>query len=223
MTVAVTSPDDRVRVMLDKSGNDRHAEAISDALRPIWQSTAFTVTNALRMNASPWMRFDNSWFDVSAGASFLVSIQNSGRMFTLSDNAVGSHRWYDWRSTFRTLRYGNEAEQSLGVTTGTHISSIWLNSSEAAYYVNGTEISTTATIYSGITERSGVVGALPANPRPTTSVNQESNGFFMELIVCGANISATNRQKVEGYLAHKWDLTANLPSDHPYKDNPPTK
>ena len=29
-------------------------------------------------------------------------------------------------------------------------------------------------------------------------------------------------QKSVGYLAHKWGLTANLPSDHPYKTNPPT-
>ena len=25
------------------------------------------------------------------------------------------------------------------------------------------------------------------------------------------------RQKIEGYLAHKWGLTANLPSAHPFK------
>ena len=25
----------------------------------------------------------------------------------------------------------------------------------------------------------------------------------------------------EGYLAHKWGLTANLPGDHPYKANEP--
>lgn len=30
------------------------------------------------------------------------------------------------------------------------------------------------------------------------------------------------RQKLEGYLAHKWGLTANLPIDHPYKSSPPT-
>jgi hypothetical protein len=31
----------------------------------------------------------------------------------------------------------------------------------------------------------------------------------------------TNRQKVEGYLAHTFGLTANLPADHPYKTTPP--
>ena len=30
------------------------------------------------------------------------------------------------------------------------------------------------------------------------------------------------RQRIEGYLAHKWSLTANLPADHPYKVAAPT-
>ena len=29
-------------------------------------------------------------------------------------------------------------------------------------------------------------------------------------------------EKAEGYLAHKWGLTGNLPSNHPYKNTPPT-
>lgn len=39
--------------------------------------------------------------------------------------------------------------------------------------------------------------------------------FFLE------PLSNPDRQKVEGYLAHKWGLTANLPVDHPYKTEPP--
>ena len=29
------------------------------------------------------------------------------------------------------------------------------------------------------------------------------------------------RQKIEGYLAHKWGLAASLPAEHPYKDSAP--
>ena len=35
------------------------------------------------------------------------------------------------------------------------------------------------------------------------------------------NASQTNSDKIEGYLAHKWGLTANLPSNHPYKTTAP--
>jgi hypothetical protein len=34
--------------------------------------------------------------------------------------------------------------------------------------------------------------------------------------------STDQQQKTEGYLAHKWGLTANLPNDHPYKTAAPT-
>jgi hypothetical protein len=33
--------------------------------------------------------------------------------------------------------------------------------------------------------------------------------------------STTNRQLIEGYLAHKWGLTSSLPNDHPYKNIAP--
>ena len=44
---------------------------------------------------------------------------------------------------------------------------------------------------------------------------------FAEVIVSSALLSTVNRQKLEGYLAHKWGLTTNLPADHPYKTNAP--
>jgi hypothetical protein len=49
-----------------------------------------------------------------------------------------------------------------------------------------------------------------------------SDGRFCEYIVLKRNATTTERQKLEGYLAHKWGLTANLPNDHPYKLVGPT-
>jgi hypothetical protein len=46
-------------------------------------------------------------------------------------------------------------------------------------------------------------------------------GYIAELIALPLAADIIIRQKLEGYLAHKWSLTANLPSDHPYKVNPP--
>ena len=45
---------------------------------------------------------------------------------------------------------------------------------------------------------------------------------FAEVIVSSTLLSTDNRQRIEGYLAHKWGLTANLPSGHPYKLVGPT-
>ena len=47
-------------------------------------------------------------------------------------------------------------------------------------------------------------------------------GDIGETIIVPGAVSTLNRQKLEGYLSHKWGLTANLPSDHPYKLVGPT-
>lgn len=49
-----------------------------------------------------------------------------------------------------------------------------------------------------------------------------SNSNISEIVVCNRNLTTVERQKLEGYFAHKWGLTANLPSDHPYKTVGPT-
>jgi hypothetical protein len=48
------------------------------------------------------------------------------------------------------------------------------------------------------------------------------DGCLGEVIVTDATVSTADRQKIEGYLAHKWGMTDNLPSDHPYKTLWPT-
>jgi len=47
-------------------------------------------------------------------------------------------------------------------------------------------------------------------------------GDNCEILVCESALSTTDRQRLEGYLAHKWGLTGSLPSDHPHKSSAPT-
>lgn len=47
------------------------------------------------------------------------------------------------------------------------------------------------------------------------------NGSIAEMILLDTAVSDTERQKIEGYLAHKWGVTANLPISHPYKNGQP--
>ena len=46
--------------------------------------------------------------------------------------------------------------------------------------------------------------------------------YVSEVVGCNTKLSTENRQKLEGYLAWKWGLEANLPALHPYKNSPPT-
>jgi len=47
------------------------------------------------------------------------------------------------------------------------------------------------------------------------------NKYVSEVVGCNTKLSTADRQRIEGYLAWKWGLTANLPSNHPYKIVPP--
>jgi len=48
-------------------------------------------------------------------------------------------------------------------------------------------------------------------------------GFMAEIVGSSQSTDAATRQKLEGYLAWKWGLEANLPAGHPYKTIPPTR
>lgn len=48
------------------------------------------------------------------------------------------------------------------------------------------------------------------------------NGTLGEIVLCNTVLDIGNKQKLEGYLAHKWGSTARLVSGHPYKFKAPT-
>jgi hypothetical protein len=57
--------------------------------------------------------------------------------------------------------------------------------------------------------------------------SQELDGKLGEFIAFNkipgtSGTDLTHLEKAEGYLAHKWGLTGSLPSNHPYKNTPPT-
>lgn len=58
-------------------------------------------------------------------------------------------------------------------------------------------------------------GAIPSRS------DDSLNGSIGEVLIYTQSMSQIDRQKIEGYLAHKWGLTANLPSGHPYKSEAP--
>lgn len=50
--------------------------------------------------------------------------------------------------------------------------------------------------------------------------NRFATGAFHEVIVYNSALSLADRQRVEGYLAQKWNIQGSLASDHPFR-NPP--
>jgi hypothetical protein len=58
------------------------------------------------------------------------------------------------------------------------------------------------------------IGALGNNVLPLV-------GYIAEIVVLSSIANNTVRQQIEGYLAWKWGLTANLIDNHPFKNQPP--
>jgi hypothetical protein len=51
--------------------------------------------------------------------------------------------------------------------------------------------------------------------------NNRLVGSIAEAIILPTALAAPERERIEGYLAHKWGLQGNLPADHPWKAAPP--
>ncbi len=49
-----------------------------------------------------------------------------------------------------------------------------------------------------------------------------SNSRISEVLVMNRNTTADERERIEGYFAHKWGLAANLPVGHPFQTTAPT-
>lgn len=57
--------------------------------------------------------------------------------------------------------------------------------------------------------------------RHQTNPEQFADAFDLGEVIFTEDISQVNSDKIEGYLAHKWGLTADLPSSHTYKTSAP--
>jgi hypothetical protein len=54
------------------------------------------------------------------------------------------------------------------------------------------------------------------------AANMPPGTQLSEIVLTHSEVTTDDRQKLEGYLAHKWGLEDNLPVGHPYKSGPPT-
>ena len=144
-----------------------------------------------------------SWF-YSAGSStyngyvasfnyFLYNVLNNGATFSdsvlpLGTQVIPTNQWCIF---------------SIGYGGGTQATN---------YGVNGTLRSTTTVTPIG---NNTAIAPLWLNGRWDSTSGE--NVIIAEMLHYNTSLSTAQRQQVEGYLAWKWGIVANLPSDHPYK------
>jgi hypothetical protein len=223
---------------LDKSGNNRHVSQANAFQQPSYNSNAVVfdgVTNLLkRSTAFIYANGSADIYIVGAidGAAF------DKRLFAES-HSTNNNTWYSplqsrreidasmtsayIRDDGNTIRLSNasilSASGALDLSTRKLYQARDTGSSVAHRVSGGSAVSLSYTRGTTTVNRFGL-GGFPE--RPTLP----DGGSFMrcdlnEFIVVPSLLSDADRQKMEGYLAHKWGLTASLPADHPYKDTRP--
>jgi hypothetical protein len=91
---------------------------------------------------------------------------------------------------------------------------------EVALYLNGTKSLYSSAINNTTNYQANLRFLIGASESSYNSETAHSAVSIAEIVLL-RDVDDNLRQKIEGYLAHKWGLTTNLPIEHPYKFIPP--
>ena len=220
------SDGDSVSAWADSSGNGHDTSQASAARKPTLQTNELNSKSVVRFDGSNDIVSDGdiAALDVGTGDIWLASV------FKSTDDSAAQNFFEKGATSFglRCLSNG-KLEMTLGATTNTPLqnSGSWSRtefvlvtasrgSATCKGFVNGTASNTTGTTNTTSISNSDNfdIGARAVGAGAMT-------GDIAEILVGGATLDTNERQKIEGYLAHKYGLAGNLPSDHPYKSATP--
>ena len=211
----------------DKSGNGRHVAQSNSTKQPTYTLAGQNGLNVITYDGAnrslfassntvsipqPFSRFFACQFLVKANRSVLLDSDTLNTQCVFYNGEVGTS-WVVANGivpNFKSYSYGTRDflnHQHFHVVNGS--SSYWgLDGSSLTGPLDGGP--------------GGQDGIRIGHIRTELSNDYAFNGRFFEIVLVANVISATDRQKLEGYLAWKWGLQANLPSGHPYKNSAPT-
>ena len=220
----ITTVDSAVAQWNDKSGNGRNAAQSTAGSRPL-----LTTVNGL-----PVIQFDGTDDFLSIASAFFPSGAPSGVSFIIGAVAqensggfggvISSNPGGDGNNGCGLLinndrTYALFPPAGLAITSSTGASRALITGTAAAgtstLYFNGT-LETTKTFSENITNATTtVLGRYRVGDANYGGLD------LHELVVAVGTSSSTTRQLLEGYLAWKAGLQANLPAGHPYKNAAP--
>jgi len=219
-TISVATGVDQWR---DKSGFGRHVSQATVANRPAYTVGGLNGLNVLTFDGAN-DSMENTTYVLPTVYSFYAvgrsSVAGYSRLFTTLSDIHAYIGTGVTTSDYATFFGNSTAWNDLGTNTPAQsiastciMGLVKANSVGGAIpYVNG--IAQNAKNGTSISTTGFVLGKAPSNV-------QFWNGIMAEIIIQPALSTTGDRQKFEGYLAHKWRLTANLPALHPFKNRPP--
>jgi hypothetical protein len=229
----------------DKSGNGRNFLQAAAANQPTYLSVGFSGKPSLRTDGNDSLEAGTTTLGRNVGGltAAIVGMYPVGATFNVNacdiiiyTASVGPTRLLLSPNSGATANRYAIAGRRLDSDAFTAISSTtdslanrgtpWIrignrdySNGVANHFTNGTQdITSFALQGAGNTSDTNSVQTIIFTGITAVPANTE----LSEIVVTHSTMTTTDRQKLEGYLAHKWGLTANLPIDHPYKTTPPT-
>lgn len=243
VTTVTSSPYETVSLWADQSGNSNDAIQATPAARPIQLAT----TASGSINNFPGIDFlydgsTNNYLDIatastidmnSSGVSIFVMINpdvtsGTGTIADKTSSAappVTSYQLVVGSGSTDGLEFTGastvQSSASILTTSNYQIAGVISNIASAAiaetygFWVNGTQ-------QGNLTIGLGADNTNPLRIGASMAGTNGLNGKIVEIIVIKGELSIGNRQKVEGYLAHRYNTFTDLPSNHPYRNTAPT-
>ena len=215
--------NDRISQWADKSNHERHAVQGSSSARPHYS----VDPHAILFGGSDYLSIPS--FNVTRGLYFAVA---EGNPDDSSRQTIVRRGWANWTFIWRFQAEGDGGHPMLAVAMGStsmafqdpekgkdlFVGSVMVTASEASAYHNGSEFGRQS--HAGLNLRTLTddwgIGAEEAG------VHDPHNGTIREIIfIDKEGVTDDERQRIEGYLAHKWGLEENLPTFHPFRFFPP--
>jgi type IV secretory pathway VirB2 component (pilin) len=143
------------------------------------------------------------------------------RMFPLRRNHPSTPGYSFFQRGDGTTRHNVSTAANVYNATSLHVAVSAMTSS-ATYFWDGSSTATDTTTVSGSAnnERALLIGA---QINELDNIVERMTGKIAEIVMVFGSLSTDDRQRLEGYLAHKWGLAGNLPANHPYKIRTPAK
>ena len=231
---SLTLVDGAVAAWNDKSGNENHALQDTAQHRPTFGTASiggqdvvsFRLAEQQFLGAAdhPSLNLDATGgvniFSVLTFGDFVN--HGSGLNSALSKGGLtDAAESYGIRVGASSLRFkaGSDAPVSTTVQDGTTLlfSGVRRDSEiRAEYYIDGSLRNSRTNPHPMLSDNTDplLIGTDPGS-------NRHANVDFGEILILGGELSTAERQRIEGYLAHKWGLAAGLPAGHPHKDAAP--
>jgi hypothetical protein len=214
----------------DKSGSGFNAFSPAGS-NPTLRSAGLNGLNTITFNGtSQFFTFSNANaldFNLNDFAIFAVAelILNNAVKNIISKNSPSLPQW-------RLAMENNQVQSlvfnrvgGLSISSGSPsagwglLSGMTYRGSGNVLFINGNPSSTGSVIGGSLTN--GVSASIGAAFSFGT-YSRFWNGDMAEIIVYNTSLRPFQRQQVEGYLAWKWGLQAQLPASHPFKNAPPS-